>query len=338
MGQVLALEQHPDPELLGQAAALGDRGGAAAVVVQDPVELGVEGRVGPGRPEGLLELDAGRHQRLGDEPAAELAEPAGRAGVAHDRRRSLTRSCQSKGPDVPIGPPVVSVATRPGLAPGPVASASAPGRGAGGGDEVAQLARVLDPRGRLDPAGHIDPPGWRWAMAAPTFSGRSPPDTISRLGIDHSLGQAPVEQLARTRGWPRRSGGSGRRTRANRSMLRCPAGKALMVQLVRPAIHWVSSMDSTPWSWTPAQADLVGDLDHPLGGLVPEDADGHGLVRQPLDDVGHRRRGHLPGRGGEDEPDGRRPHAHGQQRVGLGGDPADLDERPSRSSSGSSPR
>ena len=72
------------PSSLGQAAALGDRGGPAAVVAEDRVELGPEGRVGPGVAERGLELDAGGHQRLGDVAPAEVAEAAGRARVAHD--------------------------------------------------------------------------------------------------------------------------------------------------------------------------------------------------------------------------------------------------------------
>ena len=35
-----------------------------------------------------------------------------------------------------------------------------------------------------------------------------------------------------------------------RSILRWPAGNALMVSAGPLATHWVSSMDSTPWSWT----------------------------------------------------------------------------------------
>ena len=76
VGQVLPLEQHPDAELLGQPAAFGDRGGSAAVVAEDAVELGPERRVGPGVAERRLEFDAGRHQGLGDVAPPEVPEPA----------------------------------------------------------------------------------------------------------------------------------------------------------------------------------------------------------------------------------------------------------------------
>ena len=56
--------------------------GRPAVVAQQAVELGTERRVGPGVVEPLLELEAGRHERLGHEAAAELAEPAVGARMA----------------------------------------------------------------------------------------------------------------------------------------------------------------------------------------------------------------------------------------------------------------
>ena len=47
VGQVLPLEQHPHPEVLGQPAALGHRGGPAGVVAQ---QVGVAGPEPPDRP------------------------------------------------------------------------------------------------------------------------------------------------------------------------------------------------------------------------------------------------------------------------------------------------
>ena len=76
MGQVLALEQHTDAEALGQPATFGDGGRTPAVVTQQALVLGVERTIGPCGVEGSLELLAGRYQRLGKEPAPELAEPA----------------------------------------------------------------------------------------------------------------------------------------------------------------------------------------------------------------------------------------------------------------------
>ena len=72
------------PKPLGEARALGHRRGTAAVVAQEAVEPGTEGGVGPGVVELLLELEAGRHQRLGDEATAELAEPAVGSRLAHE--------------------------------------------------------------------------------------------------------------------------------------------------------------------------------------------------------------------------------------------------------------
>ena len=84
VGQVLALEQHPHAELLRQAVALGDRGRAAPVVAQQRrrARRGTPGRPRRrGRP--VSSSQAGRHQRLGDEAPAELAEPAVGPGLAH---------------------------------------------------------------------------------------------------------------------------------------------------------------------------------------------------------------------------------------------------------------
>ncbi len=63
--------------------ALGQRGWSAAVLDEQGVELLDERRVGPGLAERGLELGTSRHQRLGNEAATELAEAAGRVGIAH---------------------------------------------------------------------------------------------------------------------------------------------------------------------------------------------------------------------------------------------------------------
>ena len=97
MGQVLALEQDAHPQPLRQAAALGDRRGTPRVGGEQLGELGTKRRRRPGRPERVLELLEGGGQRLGHEPAAELAEPAqpGRlrtGGWQRDPRRVPLRS------------------------------------------------------------------------------------------------------------------------------------------------------------------------------------------------------------------------------------------------------
>ncbi len=236
VGQVLALQQDPDPELLGQPAALGDRGRPAAVVAQDAVELGPEGRVGPGVTEGRLELDAGRHQRLGDVAAAELAEPAGRAGVAHDPEASGSSSgpARSESPDVP------SIGGRPGtLADGhascqskigalgpPVPVGHPPSTAAASASPAARRSRgayrVLHPGRRLDPARHVHAPRVEVGDGPAHVVGAEPAGDHEPGRVDHPLGQAPVEQLARPRGWRRRSAGSGRRTRRT---ARCCGGR-----------------------------------------------------------------------------------------------------------------
>ena len=60
--------------------------------------------------------------------------------------------------------------------------------------------------------------------------------------------------------------------------------------------------------------------------LVAEHPDGEDLGRDALDDPPHGLGRDLARRRGEDEPDGVGPQGHGQQGVGLGGDPADLHE------------
>ena len=62
----------------------------ADVLVQEPVELGLERRVGLRLAVRRVELFEGEHQRFGDEPAAVGAEPA--AGVGDVRRREWSES------------------------------------------------------------------------------------------------------------------------------------------------------------------------------------------------------------------------------------------------------
>jgi hypothetical protein len=95
VGQVLPLEQHPHPQALRQARALGHRRRTAAVVAQQPVELGAERRVRPRIVETLLELEARRHQRLGDEAAPELAEATVRSRPCHQPFAAAHPSLQS---------------------------------------------------------------------------------------------------------------------------------------------------------------------------------------------------------------------------------------------------
>ena len=124
----------------------------AGVVAQQRVELGAEGGIGPGVAEGRLQLLAGRHQRLGDEAPAELAEAAVGDGSAINDMAILSGRLLLVGPVVGqlVGPPVRH-------------------RGGGPGrlDERLQLDRVLAAGLPLDAGRHVDPPrlapgGWRW--------------------------------------------------------------------------------------------------------------------------------------------------------------------------------
>ena len=75
------------------------------------------------------------------------------------------------------------------------------------------------------------------------------------------------------------------------------------------------------------QAGGVDHLDHPLGRLVAEHADGHDLGRQPAGDVAGLGDRDLAGRAGaKTNPTRVGAHGHREQRVLLAGDPADLDE------------
>ncbi len=80
LGAALAASQ-PD-EVLGQALGEIERARPAAVVEQEIGELGLECGVGLGRLVGRLELEDERHQRLGDEAAAEEAEMPALVGPA----------------------------------------------------------------------------------------------------------------------------------------------------------------------------------------------------------------------------------------------------------------
>ena len=82
--QLIALEVDlRAAEVLGQPFGEPQRAGAADVVLQVVLQVGVEGGVGLGRVVGALDLQDQRHQRLGDEAAAEFAEAAAfvRAGA-----------------------------------------------------------------------------------------------------------------------------------------------------------------------------------------------------------------------------------------------------------------
>ena len=87
VGEVLPLQEHPDAEALDEPAALGDRRRPAGVGSQEAVEASRNAGIRPRGAERRLELLAGRDERLGHEPAAELAEAAARLRARASSRR-----------------------------------------------------------------------------------------------------------------------------------------------------------------------------------------------------------------------------------------------------------
>ena len=96
--EVLALEQHPAADLLGQPAGFVERAGHVGVVAQDRVELGQERLVGHRVLPGHGELVEGGDQGLGHVAAAEVAEPALLVGVPRCRL-GAHRACLPHRPD-----------------------------------------------------------------------------------------------------------------------------------------------------------------------------------------------------------------------------------------------
>ena len=152
-----------------------------------------------------------------------------------------------------------------------------------------------------------------------------PPDTMSRAGST----TPSARRQSKTSPDPGDSASTSTAPApysSKRAMLRCPAGKALMVRAIRAATQRVSSVDLVPVQLGGPQPDAVHDLHHPGGRLVAEDPHREDLGRHALDDAPHGLRRHLARRRGEDEADGVGPQPHRQQGVGFGRDPADLHE------------
>ena len=72
--EVFALQQHAHAEAFREPVTLGDRSGTARVRREELGELGAERVVAPRLAEVAFEVDERGHQRLGNEPTAELAE------------------------------------------------------------------------------------------------------------------------------------------------------------------------------------------------------------------------------------------------------------------------
>ncbi len=111
-----------------------------------------------------------------------------------------------------------------------------------------------------------------------------------------------------------------------RAMLRCPAGKALIVKGIarRHPLGVLGGL--VPVQLGAPQPDAVDDVHHACLCLVAKHPHRQDLGWDPLDDASHRLRRDLARRRGEDESDGVGSQAHGQEGIGLRRDPADLHE------------
>ena len=105
----------------------------------------------------------------------------------------------------------------------------------------------MRPGAASTPVDTSTPRGRRWATAWATLSGRRPPETIRR-----SWSTTPsASRQSKTWPEPGFSPSTRRRSAPNsskRTMVRSPAGKALMTVGTRARTHWVSSAVSCPCS------------------------------------------------------------------------------------------
>ena len=90
--QVLALEQDPGADPVAEPGRLVEQARHPGVLPEHALELVGEGRVGHRLLPGGGELVEGRHQRLGHEPAAEVAEATGLVGPGARSRAHRARS------------------------------------------------------------------------------------------------------------------------------------------------------------------------------------------------------------------------------------------------------
>ena len=160
----------------------------------------------------------------------------------------------------------------------------------------------------------------------PTLSGERPPASISRI--------PPGAPSASFQSNSRPEPGSGESMRITSAgplaaalSAGSPAAKAWITNLTRCRTHRTSESGSRPWSWAPVRPMWWMVSTSRSGRSSRKTPDGHGLGRQPLDDVADRV--------GPDEPAAARRHheservgAHGDREEGvlLARDPADLHE------------
>ena len=301
------------PSSRAEVVALGEDRRATGVVAQDRVELVAERRVGPGLAERRLQLLARRHEGLGHEATTELAEPPGVGRLLHEAHYALDPSRHS------------SSIQSYGISSGPRCGTGAAAR--------ARSMNALTFNGSLRPGDFSTPDDDVDAPRSGQAHGLGDVVRVQTAGEDHprSLGhlteQPPVEDLA----------GAGRRRvdedQVGGVLVGAPGvGRPADDALDHPADLRGHLGDVgrrlVPVQLGGTQPGPVGHVDHPRRQLVAEHADGEDLRREPAGDVVDLLHGDLARRRGEDEPDRVGTHRHGEERIVLAGDPADLDEHP----------
>ena len=112
-----------------------------------------------------------------------------------------------------------------------------------------------------------------------------------------------------------------------------PAANAWITNFTRCRTHLGQRLAAV--QLRPAESGVVDDLDQALRPLVPEDADGHGLRREPLDDVAHGIGANQPAAArSQHEADRVSSHRHCEERVLLARDATDLHEHPELNGTG----
>src|SRR5262249_46972433 len=172
VAQVLALEMDPGPaRLLGEPAGEGQRGRPADVLRREVTEPARERGIASGLAVGGLQLEQGRHERLGDVATPvrpEVPRPIGKTRALTHAPRPPPRRERARPP------------APPGRTPGPRAGSWRPGPAS-------------------TPEFTSTPHGRAIRMASPTVSGRRPADRITRPRAAAS--RASVNEIG-ARAWP----------------------------------------------------------------------------------------------------------------------------------------
>ena len=331
------------PSSSRQPVALGERRRSAGVVAQQVVELGAEAPGRP-RPRGTRPRARGRPAPASRGRTGRRTRRSGRrrwarpgtipARLGRSERALRTRSAASAERHV-VFPVVNGVGRRRSVdrrrsrrRSTALGSSSSAASLAALMNRMHLRARPCGPGGARRRSTRRRPRAAPGATASATFSGVRPPARITRRSSGSRSASAQSKTWPEPGVRPSRSGWRRpRRTRRPGRACGSPAAKAWIRNCTRSRIHSPSAGVSWPCSCTRAEPGGVDHLDHPLGRLVAEHADGHDLGRQPADDVaglGRRRSGGATG--ANIEPDRVGAHGHREQGVLLVGDAADLHE------------